>query len=362
MELAPLLLAPGLRKKGQQVSIWADPDSFLGRKAREAGFLTQSFRYSGHFHPGRIRETWRALNQEQPDLIHLHHTRDLWTVVPALALAGWKGPLVVSKHVASSVVKKGFFHRRLYGRVDLMLACSEYIRKNVIDTCPMAPDKVQTAFVPVDLKAFRSNTGDRRRVRKSWGWESKKIIGMVARVSPKKGQELFLRTAARLMEKIPGVRFRVAGAYSPDEQWFSSQMLDLRKKLGLEDVFVYEGMVKDVPGFLSAVDLVVHMADAESFGMAVAEALACEKPVVVRRGGGVAEILEREPGKAHGGLVLDSDDPEEWADTLAGVLKSKSSMAKFQREARKTAQRFSLEPWVDRHLQWYRQILNHKSP
>lgn len=153
------------------------------------------------------------------------------------------------------------------------------------------------------------------------------------------------------------MRFRVVGKCSSSEKWYFERLLKLRKELGLEKFFVFEGYVPDVAKFLSATDLVVHAAEAESFGMAVIEAMACGRPTAVRRGGGLAEILETEPGKAQGGLVLDTDIPQQWAAALDKVLRSPALMAKFRKETRKIALRFSLEPWVDRHLQWYRQLL-----
>ncbi len=361
-ELAPLLLASGLHRKKAQASIWADPDSFLGQKAAQEGLLTQAFRFRGYCHPRGIGEIRRALEREQPDVIHLHHTQDLWAVVPALALSGWRGPLVLSKHVASAIKKKDFFHNRLYRRVDLMLSCSEFVRQNVLETCSVPPEKVLTAFMPVDTNEFRFEAGIRKKLRSSWGWDRNEVIGMVSRITPRKGLELFLKSAAKLLTQRPQTRFVVVGKGLPKENWYSEMLMTLRRSLGLEDKFIFQGYVPSVSGFLSSMDLVVHMAEAESFGMAVTEAAACQRPVIVRRGGGLAEILEDGPGKTQGGLVLDTDDPQEWAASMERVLGSKALLAKFGRETRKIASRFSLEPWVDRHLQWYHQLLDGKRP
>lgn len=361
-ELAPLLLASGLKKRGHRVSLWADPGTFVGQKAREQGLLTQSFRFHGFFNLGGVREIRQALRKESPDVIHLHHTRDLRSIIPALALSGWKGPLVITKHVASKFKKVDLIHRWLYQRVDKIFTCSDFIRQNVIETCPVRPEKVETSYMPVDRKIFRFQVSARKSLRKSWGWEGNEIVGMLSRITPRKGHELFLHLAAQLLAKRPDIRFRVAGKCSPREQWYFDQLLKLRGQLGLENVFIYEGYVPDTAAFFSATDLVVHAAEAESFGMAVIEAMACGRPVVVRRGGGLPKILESSPGKAQGGVILNTDDPLAWAETLNKVLDSKALMAKFRRETRKIALRFSLEPWVDRHLQWYRQLLDGKRP
>jgi glycosyltransferase involved in cell wall biosynthesis len=362
MELAPLLLAQGLQKKGQQVSIWTDPGTFLGKKTLEGRFQVQPFHYHGYFSPRGIREIREALVKEKPDLIHLHNTRDLPVVVPALKISGWRGPLLLTKHVASNIVKKDILHRWLYRRLDYLLTCSDFIRKNVLETCPVAADKVETSYVPVDLQRFRFSRQARVKLRRSWGWEKNTIVGMVARVTPGKGHELFLRVAGKLVQKDPRVRFRLTGLHSPGEKWFFLEMLALRKKMGLEKSVILEDRVDDVPGFFSALDLVLHTAPAESFGMAVAEAMACGRPVVVRRGGGVAEILEADEGKARGGLVIDGSDPEVWADRVSGLLRSKALMGKLGRETRKMVARFSLDLWVENHLRWYRKLLGRGTP
>jgi len=362
MELAPLLLAQGLRKKGHQVTIWADPGTFFGKKVLEQKFPLRTFRFRGYLNPSGIGDIRKALSMDKPDVIHLHHSRDLFSVVPALKLSGWKGPMLLTKHVESNVVKKDILHRWLYGRLDRMLACSAFIRDNILRTCPIAPEKVGISFVPVDLERFKYSPAARKKLRRSWGWEKNIVIGMVARITPGKGHDLFLNIAERLLRKDPKVRFRLAGHCDPEEDWYYQELLTLRKKLGLEKVVFFDQHIENVPEFLSAMDLVLHTAKAESFGMAVAEAMACARPVVVRRGGGVAEILEAVPGKARGGVIMENTDPEKWARTLMGLLQTKGLRAKLGGETRKMVLRFGRGLWVDKHIRWYRQLLEGKTP
>jgi D-inositol-3-phosphate glycosyltransferase len=360
MELAPLLLAQGLRNEGHQVSIWADPSTFLGKKITEGHWPFHPFHFRGYFNPRSILEIRRALSKARPDLIHLHHSRDLAAVVLALKLNGWEGPVVLTKHVASDIQKKDFIHRWLYRRLDFMLTCSTFIRENVLKTCPIPPAKVAVSYMGVDLKRFKYSSAARGKLRSSWGWDKNIVIGMVARITPRKGHELFLRIAAKLIQKDPRVRFRVAGQYSPKEKGYYRRLLALRKRLGLENVVFFDDHVEEIQDFFSAFDLVLHTAEAESFGMAVVEAMACGCPVVVRRGGGVAEVLETASDPAKGGVVMDNGDPESWAQTLSTLLRSEPLMGKLKGETRRMVSRFSLDFWVDHHLGWYRQLLEAK--
>lgn len=355
-ELAPLLLGKGLHQKKWDVTFWCAPKSFLAERVDQGKYASRPFHHHGPMDPRSIFEILSALKKDKPDLIHLHKSGDLWSVVPAIVLADWKGKLVLTKHVESNVKKKDPLHQWLYRRVDRIWTCSDFIRRNVIETCPIPPEKVQTSFMPADLGFFRYDPVGRKKIRKVWGWDKNPVVGMASRLSPGKGHELFLKTAARILRMDPKVRFRVAGTFTPDEAWFQRELFRIRKDLGLEGTFAYDDYVPDLPQFLSGLDLFVHMADRESFGMAVVEAMACGKPVVVRKGGGVQEILKNSSGKYPGGVVFDSNDPEEWAVTLERILRDKGLMAKFQKESRKMARRFDLNQWVDHHLEWYREL------
>jgi glycosyltransferase involved in cell wall biosynthesis len=73
-------------------------------------------------------------------------------------------------------------------------------------------------------------------------------------------------------------------------------MLELKEiaaRLGLAGTVGFTGRIDDVPAAMRALDIVVHASvEPEPFGLVVAEAMACGRPVVVSRAGGAAEIAE----------------------------------------------------------------------
>lgn len=300
----------------------------------------------------------RALSAASPDVLHLHLTKDLWPVVPALSLAPWRGPLFLTKHVGSYVVKRDPLHSWLYRRVDRLFTCSDVIRRNVIETTPVAADRVVVSYAPVDLDLFRFDPAARRRVRKAWGLqEGVPVVGMVARLSPGKGHETLLEAAAILKATHPALRFKMAGNAAPDEAAHQDALLRKRDELGLSGVFDFEGYVPDVPSFLSGIDLAVHTAKAEAFGLAAVEAMACGRPVVGRAGEGLDEIL----GGGRGGILVPSDDPARWAKALAEVLGRRSLFLKLAFQARRVSERFSLKRLARFHESAYYELLERKA-
>jgi glycosyltransferase involved in cell wall biosynthesis len=66
----------------------------------------------------------------------------------------------------------------------------------------------------------------------------------------------------------------------------------LARDLGLNGRIAFTGYIDDPASAMRALDIVVHAStQPEPFGLAVAEAMACGKPVVASNAGGVSEII-----------------------------------------------------------------------
>jgi len=62
--------------------------------------------------------------------------------------------------------------------------------------------------------------------------------------------------------------------------------------------------------------VLVNPSYSESFGMSLVEAMACEKPVVATRAGGMVEIV----GDGRAGRLVDRGDVPALADAIVGLL------------------------------------------
>jgi glycosyltransferase involved in cell wall biosynthesis len=92
------------------------------------------------------------------------------------------------------------------------------------------------------------------------------------------------------------VRGYIIGApiYETGGSQFSLRELrDIAALHGLGETVGFTGHVDDVPAAMRALDIVVHASiEPEPFGLVIAEAMACGRPVVVSRAGGAAEIAQ----------------------------------------------------------------------
>lgn len=146
------------------------------------------------------------------------------------------------------------------------------------------------------------------------------VIGIVGRLSPTKGQHVFLDAAALLSASHPDVRFEIIGTAMFGQQAYADRLREQVDILGLGDRVTFRGFVSDPRDAYDRMTVCVHASTVpEPFGQVIAEAMARGVPVVATRGGGAVEIVEP-PGETPTGLLVPLDDAAALADAVGRVL------------------------------------------
>jgi glycosyltransferase involved in cell wall biosynthesis len=173
--------------------------------------------------------------------------------------------------------------------------------------------------VPPGIDPERYAAGDGHRLRIQHGLSSDcVVVGIVGRLQPWKGQDIFLRAAALVARVRPEVRYALIGGAEMgwEEGDFPGELKRLAQSLGLTERVVFTGQTQEVPHWLGALDICVNVSDREPFGLVILEAMAAGTPVIAVAAGGPAEIIE------HGetGVLLARRTPEALARALLGLV------------------------------------------
>jgi glycosyltransferase involved in cell wall biosynthesis len=287
-----LEISRGLQQRGHRVLLAAQQDSRLAGEAADAGVAVLPLNAAGYAHPLLIWKLRQAMRAHQTDVIHCQHSRDLGTVVPAKQLSRLHPPLLLSKRVGSYISKKDLYHRYIYREIRMVLAISEVIRKNVINTTPVPPERVMTFHDAVDTVRFSPGAADHFAVRRELGIADESLlVGFVGRFSPGKGVEELLHAAQMLRASHPDVRYLIVGEASHGEEAYAASIHRLAAGLGLGDLVIFSGYRSDVPAVMASFDMLAFPSHAESFGVVLIEAMAMEKPVVSTNCDGVLDIV-----------------------------------------------------------------------
>jgi glycosyltransferase involved in cell wall biosynthesis len=142
-------------------------------------------------------------------------------------------------------------------------------------------------------------------------------IGLIGRISPWKGQLIFLQAAALVQRSFPNARFFIVGSALFGEAEYERQVRSLTESLGISRVVTFTGFRSDVQSVIADMDLIVHASTTgEPFGQVIIEGMAAGKPVIATNGGGVPEIVD--DGKT--GILVPMGDVQAMADAISRTL------------------------------------------
>lgn len=116
-------------------------------------------------------------------------------------------------------------------------------------------------------------------------------VGMVGRIAPLKGQDVFLRAFARAFPDGPEQAV-IVGAPLFGEDAYLQEIEELADKLGVKERVHFIGFREDVSEEMATLDILVHASIIpEGFGLVVVEGMAAGLAVVAADAGGPSEIV-----------------------------------------------------------------------
>lgn len=138
--------------------------------------------------------------------------------------------------------------------------------------------------------------------------QGKRIVLFLSRIHEKKGCDLLIEAFAQVSSAHPDLHLVMAG---PDQTGWAQQLKAQASRLGIADRVSWPGMLQGDGkwGAYYAAEVFCLPSHQENFGIVVAEALACGKPVLISNKVNIWREIEAD----HAGIVED--------DTTEGTLK-----------------------------------------
>jgi glycosyltransferase involved in cell wall biosynthesis len=180
-------------------------------------------------------------------------------------------------------------------------------------------------------------------------------VGLIGRISPWKGQDIFLQAAAIVRRQFPNVLFEIIGSALFGEREYEAYVRKLCTDLELEDCVEFLGFVNNVQEYIDKLNVVVHASTiGEPFGQVVVEGMAAGKPIVATRGGGIPEIVV----DGESGLLVPMRDPTALAEAICTLLSDPAravAMGKYGQQ--RVLDHFKIEKTAANVTDFYREVL-----
>ena len=291
-----------------------------GRKfwEKEGDSWTQRYTFSGKYGANLMEEVARyavvaaevARQLEgQFDVIHAHDWLTYFAGIAAKRVSG--KPLVVHMHATSfDRSSSDNIDTRVYeieragmAAADRVIAVSNLTRNIVIEKYNIPAEKVVTVHNAVRF-AEKENELPERGVKD-------KIITFLGRITFQKGPDYFVEAAAKVLKRVPNVRFVMAGSGD-----MMNHVIRRVARLGIADRFHFTGFLKgdDVHKMFQLSDVYIMPSVSEPFGISPLEAMRANVPSIISKQSGVAEGLDY-------AVKVDYWDVDAMADAIYGFVK-----------------------------------------
>jgi glycosyltransferase involved in cell wall biosynthesis len=336
------------------------PEWVAGVVSLEDGPFVQRLRELGHrvevVHTGArpldlarsVRPLRRALSSLGGAVVHANGIKA--ALLAGAAVTGTGRPLVWVKH---DFTGDGALARVAAARADQVVAVSSA----VAETFPARTRGRKVHVVPNALPETELSGDERERLRELAGApDSARVIAVVGRIAPDKGQHELLAAAPAIRRRVPTARFVFLGGETDSESAYAESLRASAAADGLEEAMSFLGFREDAAALIAGCDAVVVPSvrdrkgrGREGFGLVGLEAFAVGTPVVGYADGALRETL----GEC--ALLVPPGDREALADAVVSVLEDPGEAARLAECGRaRVSGRFSPERLVARMQERYR--------
>ena len=284
---------------------------------RKGDSWTQRYTFSGKYGANIMEEVARyavvaaevARQLEgQFDVIHAHDWLTYFAGVAAKQVSG--KPLVVHMHATSfdrsssdNIDTRVYeIERQGMAAADMVIAVSNLTRNIVINKYNIEPEKVVAVHNAVQF-AENDNPLPKRGV-------DDKIVTFLGRITFQKGPDYFIEAAAKVLKRVPNVRFVMAGSGD-----MMNHCIRRAAQLGIADRFHFTGFLKgdDVQKMFQLSDVYIMPSVSEPFGISPLEAMRSNVPTIISHQSGVAEVLDY-------AIKVNYWDVDAMADSIYGLI------------------------------------------
>ena len=294
-------------------------DEFVrsGRTHEWTDVWKQRYTFSGKYGANLMEEVARyamvaaqvAKDLEgQFDVTHAHDWLTYYAGIAAKRVSG--KPLVVHMHATEYDRSGENVNTQVYAieragmhAADRVIAVSNLTRNIVINRYGVPAEKIVTVHNAV---RFAQNSGKvpERGV-------TDKVVTFLGRITYQKGPDYFVEAAAKVLKRIPDVRFVMAGSGD-----MMNHVIRRVARLGIADRFHFTGFLRgeDVHKMFQLSDVYVMPSVSEPFGISPLEAMRSNVPVIISKQSGVAEVLDY-------AVKVDYWDVDALADAIYGLIK-----------------------------------------
>ena len=320
-------------KRNVLVEIACSPDT-TADKLQQQGYVIRPVQIDRKISPlGNLRSIvnlTKLMRSQKYDLVHVHTPIAAVLGRIAAKLAGIRRIVYTSHGLPfhdQSTPKEYFLYstvEKFAGKFTDLIISQNYEDIKTCKRLGIAPQQ-RLGYLGngVDINRFSYSILDAQKqqeLRQSLNIakDTQLLVGIVGRLTRKKGAEYLIEAASKLIPQFPKLQILIVGGeQKTDPEPYYFQLLEKIKQLKIEKNVIFTGNRHDIPEILGLLDIFcLPTFTHEGLPRSIVEAMAMELPVVTTDIRGCREVVL--PGKT--GLIVTPRNSEQLTTALAKLL------------------------------------------
>ena len=295
--------------------------------------------------PVLVRDCRNTIKCFKPDIIHSHGYKE--NFLAYISSLGIKVKLVRTQHGLpedyANYFSVKYFVRTIFNIYilsrffNVTVTVSHEIKNQLISKYHCKTDRLHVIHNGINVPVLEKNEPN-----------DIFVIGTCGRLNPVKNFSLFVDIAAKVQQRVPEVKFILAGD-GPDKKILQERV----EKNGLNENFIFLGQVHDMKQFYSQLKLYLNTSLHEGLPMSVVEAMGHQIPVIAPSVGGLVEIITQDQD----GFLVDGRSKFFFIEKCIELYENPDLAARIGRAARKKIkEHFSAQSMTEKYIQLYKLI------
>ncbi len=338
LEMNTLKLAGKLQEIGYEITLITTAESTLLAKGK-SGFADVML-LKNHKKYLDIRNAYiiaKKLKLQGIGTVLVFDNRDIDVISFAKKLFYQRLRIIYQQHMQIGISKKDFIHTFKYKSINYWITPLEKLKQEVLNRTNYPEERIRVIPIGLDEKRFLSRKYSKEEALLKLNITSKApLIGVIGRISRKKGQDLLVRALPELKKRGIEAELLVFGSPTVNDADCSKYRDELNQLVtdnDLQQKVHFIGYSEETELFYNAIDIFALPSQSETYGMVTIEAILSAIPVIATDAGGTPEIL----GNGTFGLLYEFNDLFSFCEKVKWLLNNPVEVKEMTLKAQKEA-------------------------
>jgi glycosyltransferase involved in cell wall biosynthesis len=335
-----------LKKRSYELEVVILSEKVEYEEIHNLGIEVHNIKRKFKWDPSILIRVFSICSRFKPNIIHSWGSMASIYSIPSVKLLGAKlihGSIANAPHKKSTNRKKLLHTKFSFPFADVVLGNSY----RGLEAYGAPDNKSICIHNGFDFRRIE-NLKDPNTVRKEYGLENKKVLGMVGAFHDRKDYNTFIKATTKLMDQRKDLIILCIGDGPNLNRTIASVPVKYK-----EDI-IFTGLVKNVESLIQLFEIGILITNdhvhGEGISNAIMEYMALGKPVVATDGGGTPEIVLN----GQTGFLTKPNNADDVADKISYLLDNPLIAAQMGiRGKEHVRNNFSLEGMTDKYVELY---------